>query len=80
MKVGEYYQITPESQALIEQDPETTIIRGYKPALCIYGIPVNSHFCLSEQSTPYYSKIIGAMLNRAVVVLRAPYPTPQMVT
>jgi len=74
MKVGEYYQRTPESRALVEQDPETTIIRGYKPALNIYNIPVNSHFYLPEQSTPYYSKIIGAMLNRAVVVFSAPYP------
>jgi hypothetical protein len=75
MKVGEYYQRTPESRALVEQDPETTIIRGYPPALSICDIPVNSHFYLAGQSDPYYSKIIGAMKNRAVVVLRAPYPT-----
>jgi hypothetical protein len=75
MKVGEYYQRTPESQALIEKDPETTIIRGYPAALSICDIPVNSHFYLSGQSDPYVSKIIGAMLNRAVVVLCAPYPT-----
>jgi hypothetical protein len=75
MKVGEYYQETPESRALIEQDPETTIIRGYPPALSICSIPVNSHFYLAGQSDPYVSKIIGAMQNRAVVVLSAPYPT-----
>jgi hypothetical protein len=75
MKVGEYYQRTPESRALIEQDPETTIIRGYPAAFSICDIPVNSHFYLSGQSDPYVSKIIGAMLNRAVVVLCAPYPT-----
>jgi len=75
MKVGEYYQRTPESRALVEQDPETTIIRGYPPALSICDIPVNSHFYLAGQSDPYVSKIIGAMKNRAVVVLSAPYPT-----
>jgi hypothetical protein len=63
-----------EAEKYIQSEPETAIIKGYPAALSICGIPVNSHFYLSGQSDPYVSKIIGAMKNRAVVVLSAPYP------
>lgn len=37
--------------------------------------PVNPNFYISEQASPYFSKLIGAMLNRPTVVLTADYPT-----
>ncbi|MEM4720642.1 MAG: hypothetical protein QXT73_01095 [Candidatus Methanomethylicaceae archaeon] len=70
-----YYYETPESLALITPEPEIAIIKGYPAALCIIDPQEIKEYYLPEQFHPYYSKIIGAMLNRAVVILIAPYPT-----
>ena len=59
--VKEYYKI---------HDPAALLINGYPPALAITHV-----LNISEQAGPYCSKIIGAMLDRCVVVYRAPYPT-----
>ena len=69
-----YYHRTPESLALIGPEPEIAMIKGYPAALSIYDPPMLPNFYLPGQYDPYLSKIIGAMLNRAVVVLCAPYP------
>jgi hypothetical protein len=64
-----------EAEKYIQSEPKTAIIKGYPGAMKRKGIPVNPNFYIYEQASPFYSKIIGAMLNRAVVVLCAPYPT-----
>jgi hypothetical protein len=64
-----------EAEKYIQSEPKTAIIKGYPGAMKRKGIPVNPNFYIYGQASPFYSKIIGAMLNRAVVVLRAPYPT-----
>ena len=65
-------------QGLLEDstvnDIDAYLIKGFPVALNVKNIPINPNFGIQGQATPYYSKIIGAMLNRAVVVLCAPYP------
>ena len=57
--VKEYYRV---------HDPDALLAIGYPVALKLPRI-----IRVSGQATPYVSKIIGAMLDRCVVVYRAPY-------
>jgi hypothetical protein len=54
-------------------DIDIYLIKGFPVALNVKDIPINPNFEVQGQATPYYSKIIGAMLNRPTVVLDAPY-------
>jgi len=65
---GKYWveKLVPELQY---KDPDALLVIGYPVALKLPRI-----IRVSGQATPYVSKIIGAMLDRCVVVYRAPYP------
>ncbi|ADI32025.1 hypothetical protein [Staphylothermus hellenicus] len=62
------------AQEYLNKSPELILVKGYPIALGLVDPPVNPHFYISGQGCPYYSKIIGAMLNRPTLVLEAPYP------
>ena len=64
-----------EIDKYINSSPKIAIIKGYKMGMGWVGIPVNPNFSLAGQDSPYYAKVIGAMLNKPVVVLCAPYTT-----
>ncbi len=63
-----------EAEKHINASSEIALVKGFPIALKIYDPPANPNFYITEQASPYYSKIIGAMLNRPTIVLGAPYP------
>lgn len=75
IKENKYLIPSKEAKDLLNSDPEIAIIKGYCLAMERYPIPVNQKFRINEQTSPFYSQVIGAMLNRATVVLYAYYPS-----
>ena len=72
-KWGDLYYQTDQSVALMESNPEAAMIKGYPFALMRYPSPFD-YFVITEADAPYYSKIIGAILNTPTLVLTAQRP------
>ena len=64
---GKYWR--SKVPGLQQKDEDALLAIGYPVALKLPRI-----IRISGQATPYCSKIIGAMLDRCVVVYQAPYP------